>query len=354
MSERQLTFKENEIIQILNRVYLYFKEGAFAPAIGELERALSIDFEYSDVVNALKCANFWLEIEQRAAAIEGDYERGEFYQSQWRVFSGFVSRMENVSERCLFSLKYHVFGKALEHFSALAGDPDNPDTEILLRIGRCHKIRGNYEGAINFLEEASRLRRDDAVILAELADCYSLVNETRAAKVFFREAFFLDSRGVELAYLESPLILRLVAKLRERFSEPEIRDWIPVYGTIYGLFNVKRELRPLELGKLKQAIFQLEKDVEAAQAAPGAPARGPSHAPGGGPGPGRQADLRAAESGVQPGQAGLRAAPVARLINHYFWLIDHYLASGEERQKIDEVLERIKAVDPVVFREYTN
>jgi tetratricopeptide (TPR) repeat protein len=306
------------------------------------------------VVNALKCANFWLEIEQRAAAIEGDYERGEFYQSQWRVFSGFVSRMENVSERCLFSLKYHVFGKALEHFSALAGDPDNPDTEILLRIGRCHKIRGNYEGAINFLEEASRLRRDDAVILAELADCYSLVNETRAAKVFFREAFFLDSRGVELAYLESPLILRLVAKLRERFSEPEIRDWIPVYGTIYGLFNVKRELRPLELGKLKQAIFQLEKDVEAAQAAPGAPARGPSHAPGGGPGPGRQADLRAAESGVQPGQAGLRAAPVARLINHYFWLIDHYLASGEERQKIDEVLERIKAVDPVVFREYTN
>jgi hypothetical protein len=162
------------------------------------------------------------------------------------------------------------------------------------------------------------------VILAELADCYSLVNETRAAKVFFREAFFLDCRGVELAYLESPLIQRLVAKLRERFSEPEIRDWIPVYGTIYGLFNVKRELRPLELGKLKQAIYQLEKDVE--QAAPRA---------------GQQGGLRA-------------TAPVPRLINHYFWLIDHYLASGEERPKIEEVLERIKALDPVVFKEYTN
>jgi tetratricopeptide (TPR) repeat protein len=353
MTERQLTFKENEIMQILNRVYLRFKEGAFAPAIGELERALSIDFEYSDVVNALKCANFWLEIEQRVAAVSGDYERGEFYQSQWRVFSGFVSRMENVSERCLFSLKYHVFGKALEHYSALA-DPDNPDPEILLRIGRCHKIRGNYEGAISFLEEASRLRRDDAVILAELADCYSLVNETRAAKVFFREAFFLDSRGVELAYLESPLILRLVAKLRERFSEPEIRDWIPVYGTIYGLFNVKRELRPLELGKLKQAIFQLEKDVE--QAGRAAPRW---------PGAGQQSGMQPGAAGVQPGAASPRAAgraapagsqgsPVARLLNHYFWLIDHYLASGEERQKIDEVLERIKALDPVVFKEYTN
>jgi len=299
MTERQLTFKENEIMQILNRVYLSFKEGAFAPAIGELERALSIDFEYSDVVNALKCANFWLEVEQRAAAIDGVYERGEFYQGQWRVFSGFVSRMENVSERCLFSLKYHVFGKALEHYSALAGDPDNPDPEILLRIGRCHKIRGNYEGAINFLEEASRLRRDDAVILAELADCYSLVNETRAAKVFFREAFFLDCRGVELAYLESPLILRLVAKLRERFSEAEIRDWIPVYGTIYGLFNVKRELRPLELGKLKQAIFQLEKDVEqAAHASPGSQGAGPQA--GRGPPPGRRPGPPPPQTGGPP------------------------------------------------------
>ena len=315
MVERQLTFKENEIVQILNRVYLYFKEGAFPPAIEQLERALSIDFEYSDVANALKCANFWLEIDKRASSLEGDYERGEFYQNQWRVFNGFVSRMENVSERCLFSLKYYVFGKALEHYLALGSDPENPDPEVLLRIGRCHKIRGNFESAISCLEETSRIRREDPVVLAELADCYSLVNETRAAKVFFREAFFLDSRSVELAYLESPLIQRLVAKLRERFSEPEIRDWIPVYGTIYGLFNVKRELRPLELGKLKQAIYQLEKDVE---------------------------------------QSSSGAAPVARLINHYFWLIDHYLASGEERHKIEEVLERVKALDPVVYQEYTN
>jgi len=45
---------------------------------------------------------------------------------------------------------------------------------------------------------------------------------------------------------------------------------------------------------------------------------------------------------------------VPRLINHYFWLIDHYLASGEERQKIEEVLERIKALDPAIYKEYTN
>ena len=313
MVEKQLTFKENEIMQILNKVYLHFKDGEFAAAIGLLDRAIAIDFEYSDVTNALKCANFWLEIDARAETVDGDYERGEFYLSQWRVFSGFVSRMENVSERCLFSLKYHVFGRALELYQSLAGEPESSDPEVLLRIGRCHKIRGNYESAIDMLEEASRLKREDAGMLAELADCYSLVNESRAAKIFFREAFFLNSQAVDLAYLESPLIQRLAARLRERFSETELRDWIPVYATIYGLFNVKRELRPLELGKLKQAIYQLEKEAELA--------RGPA---------------------------------VPRLLNHYFWLIDHYLSSGEERQKIDEVLEKIRSLDPVVYKEYAN
>jgi tetratricopeptide (TPR) repeat protein len=314
MAERQLTFKENEIMQILNKVYLHFKEGEFAQAIELLERALEIDFEYSDIANALKCANFWREVTERSETAGGDYEQGEYYLSQWKVFTGFVSRMENVSERCLFSLKFHVFGRALAHYLALYNEAEGPDPAILLRIGRCHKGRGNYESAISFIEEASRQRREDAGILAELADCYSLVNENKAAKVFFREAFFLDPQAIELSYLESPMILRLVAKLRERFGEAEIRDWIPVYGAIYGLFNVKRELRPLELGKLKQAIYQLEKDLEQKR-----------------PGP-----------------------LVPRLINHYFWLIDHYLNCGEERTKIDDLLARIKSLDPAVYREYVN
>jgi tetratricopeptide (TPR) repeat protein len=314
MAERQLTFKENEIMQILNRVYLHFKEGEFDQAIELLERALEIDFEYSDIANALKCANFWREVTERSESVGGDYERGEYYLSQWKVFAGFVSRMENVSERCLFSLKFYIFGRALSHYLSLYNEAEGPDPAILLRIGRCHKGRGNFESAIRFIEEASRQKREDAGILAELADCYSLVNENRVAKVFFREAFFLDPQGIELSYLESPMIQRLMGKLRERFSEPEIRDWIPVYGVIYGLFNIKRELRPLELGKLKQAIYQLEKELEQK----------------------RQGPL------------------VPRLINHYFWLIDHYLSCGEERAKIDEILARIKNLDPGVYKEYAN
>jgi hypothetical protein len=60
------------------------------------------------------------------------------------------------------------------------------------------------------------------------------------------------------------------------------------------VFSVKREMKPLEFGKLKQSIFLLEREIES-----------------------------------EPRARGL----VPRLINRYFWLIDHYMAAGESREK---------------------
>jgi tetratricopeptide (TPR) repeat protein len=316
MAEKQLTFKENEIIQILNKVYLNFKEGRFSAAILLLERALSIDFEYPDIANALKCANFWVEKIEKFEEISGGYERGGYLLHQWRVFNAFCSRLEKISERCMFTIKYYVFGLALDNFDSLYSENDVNDAEILLAMGRCHKARGNLEDAIKFMEMASQQKREDAVILCELADCYSLVNENTTAKLFFREAFFLDPRVIEVSCLESPMIHKLIHKLKKNqgLSEAELSAWIPVYGTLYGLFNVKRELRPLELGKLKQSIYQLEKEY-----------------------------LKEHKEELIP-----------KILNHYFWLIDHYVSSGEDREKIEEILQKIKAIDQKIYRDYIN
>jgi tetratricopeptide (TPR) repeat protein len=315
MAEKQLTFKENEIIQILNKVYLNFKEGRLPAAISLLEQALSIDFENADIANALKCANFWVERLEKLEEISGGYERGGYLLHQWKVFNAFCARLEDISERCLFTLKYYVFGLALDNFRSLYSENDLNDPEILLAMGRCHKARGNFEDAIRFMEMGSQQKREDAVILCELADCYSLVNENKAAKLFFREAFFLNPQAIELSYLESPMIQRLVQKLRNRgLNDAELPEWIPVYGTLYGLFSVKRELRPLELGKLKQSIYQLEKEWQKEH----------------------QEQL------------------IPRIINHYFWLIDHYVSSGEEREKIEEILQKINEIDHKIYKEYIN
>ncbi len=164
------------------------------------------------------------------------------------------------------------------------------------------------------MEKANRGKPEDAAVLAELADCYAMVNRTREAKAFFREAFFIDPQAVDLGMMESTLIRRLADKVRELGrSGPEVNEWIPVYGTVYGVFTVKREMKPLELGKLKQSIFRLQKEIE-----------------------------------IEPRARGL----VPRLINRYFWLIDHCLSAGEGREKVEEILGKIRELDPRVYQEY--
>ena len=43
---------------------------------------------------------------------------------------------------------------------------------------------------------------------------------------------------------------------------------------------------------------------------------------------------------------------VPRLINHYFWLIDHYVNIKEDKAKIDDVLLRIKVLDKNIYNSY--
>jgi tetratricopeptide (TPR) repeat protein len=325
--------RDDGAIQLFDTACQALREGAFPDAIDSLERLLEIDVDSAGAASALKCAGFLKERLDGERAAADSFEQGEQLLALWRIFQAFAERLPDVPERVLFALKQYLFTSALACYLAAAPDAEQEggDPDVLLQVGRCCKGMGNYERAIECLEKANRERREDARILAELADCYSLVNESRAAKAFFREAFFIDPQAVDLDTLESPLIQRLAARVRSRGKEgPDLNEWIPVFGAVWGVFNVKREMKPLELGKLKQAIFQLEKDAQ-----PPAAAR-----------VGRM-------QGGSPPLARAPAAVVPRLITRYFWLIDHLLAGGESRERIDEVLARIRDLDPGVHAEYT-
>ena len=59
------------------------------------------------------------------------------------------------------------------------------------------------------------------------------------------------------------------------------------------------------------------------------------------------------ENEIQVSQDDKRALLVPRLINKYFWQIDHYVATNDDREKIQETLRKIKLLDEEVYRKYT-
>ena len=57
------------------------------------------------------------------------------------------------------------------------------------------------------------------------------------------------------------MIRRLAAKVASLgYKGLELSEWIPVYGAVLGIFAIKRELKAVEVGKLRQSIYQLEND----------------------------------------------------------------------------------------------
>jgi tetratricopeptide (TPR) repeat protein len=281
----------------------------------ELERALSIDFEHEGVVTSLKYANFWNDRQQRVDGLADPFERGEYLLAQWAVFQEFVDRVGPRVELTMNAFRRHVFRRALSFYREVYDDRSNRDTDLLVRIGRCYKGMGEYDRAMKFLRAAGTEKPDDAEVLAELADILALVNEPAQAKAFFREAFFTDPRKVDVTRLHSEMIQRLVRAVEDRgYSDEELLEWIPVYGVLLNVLNVKRELRSIEYGRLKQSIYELERELREGTG-----------------------DARL----IKP-----------RLINRYFWLIDHYVAVKETQGKIDEVKIKIRSVDADVYHKY--
>ena len=302
----------------LQQVLLLLRSGELEQAHAELHGILQHALNDPDVLYLLAGVNFWREKVKIADSKESDFEKGEFLVSQWKEFLPFMREKGKDREAVLYAIKRCAFSIALEHYLSLFRDDGVfQDPEVYRKVGLCHKALGDYERALELLDQAKDDNRDSSAILAELADCYALCGEMRFAKVLFREAFFKDASKVELCFLESDIITRLAEQVGAMgYRGEELLEWMPVYGLLFGVFNVKRALRSVEVGKLKQNIFWLKEELKSAP-------------------------------------ENKRRLLVPRLINHYFWLIDHLVSTDNDKVKINELLLEIKLLDEDIYEKYT-
>ncbi|WP_024470554.1 tetratricopeptide repeat protein, partial [Treponema pedis] len=216
----------------------------------------------ADIEYTLKGISFWGEKIKLAEQISTPLERGEYMIANWKPFLKFMERQGENREAVIYALKCAVFTMALKFYAELLREETVlQNAEPYLRVGLCYKALGDYERGLEFLKYAAELNKNSASVLAELADCYALYGEMKFSKAFFREAFFINPSDIELQFLESEIIKRLIRKVEKLgYSSELVSEWIPVYGVLDGVFNVKRELRSYEFGQLKQKIFLLENE----------------------------------------------------------------------------------------------
>jgi len=314
MENGQVSLRKSD--GLLKNAYEKLKASDAVTACVLMEQALGFDYENQEIKHALKCVHWWLEHTRRIDEIKNPFEKGSLFISLLKQYHVFLGQFKQIYDQCQYAVRYFVYSSALFFFIEVLKSPGNQhDPGLLLLVGRCYKGMGNYEEALDYLEKTVRIKREDPETLAEAADVNALLANIKAAKALFREAFFIDPSKIDLRYLESAFIQKLRDRVLELgYKDEELNEWIPVYGYLWGVFSVKRELKQMEVGRLKQSIFSLEAEYES--------------------------------------NSKRRKIIKPRLLNHYFWLIDYYENSREDSSLIEETLLKIKITDSAIYSMY--
>ena len=293
------------------------REGNFEHAGTCFQRVVFVDLEHEYAQSMLKMADYWVEKSRRYGFLPQN-ERVDFLLESWKSFNEVVlSRLEFVPDRALFAIRGWLFGQVAEYIEVQLKEKESP--QLYLKLGRAYKMRGDYDLAIEAYAEGVSMSREDPCLLAELADCYAIVDEEANARIFFREALFHGAMSIDFDYLDSAMITNLQKKVREIRPEDKYSpEWLGVYGVLWGLFSIAREMKPAEYARLNQSIHMLRSEIE------DIPVR--------------------------------REILVPRLIYRLFWLIDYYrnLTSEPEAAKarIRSALLDIRFLDERIAKEY--
>ncbi|HNX72698.1 MAG TPA: tetratricopeptide repeat protein [Spirochaetales bacterium] len=306
----------DRVSSLLEQGYECLKNVDLGNASRFFDEALHMDFDDSEVLFALKCSEFWAECLESLKKIDPPLQRGDFVLAQWKSFCTFLVRIGGDFERAKYAFRRFAFGMALDFFLSIPDEQKKVlGIEMEFRLGRCRKALGDYETALIHLERATKIRKDNAVYLAELADCYALSGEQNAAKILFREAFFLGPDKIDLDFIESDLVQKIAERVRAlNYPADKIAEWIPVYAEIEGVFSVKRELTAQESSRLNSSMFSLENEIRE--------------------NPSRTAALK----------------PL--LLNRYFWVLGNYKATNADEAKIDKLLQKVRVLDKDIYKQY--
>lgn len=287
----------------------------------EAQKIIAPLFEFeigcSELIYTNRCCMFWIDSNKRLKSISDPFERSENLLPEWKTYKSFISREPETYEEANYAIQKGFFSGALKNFELLFDDKDAfQRAEAYKRAGICCKELGDYEKARTLIKESTSISPNSASAIAELADCYCLCGDERIGKLLFREAFFVNPEVIDLDFMESELIKFLIQTTKSKgYSGRQLQYWIPIYGILSGILTVKRDLTSQEVAKLINNVFALESEYK---------------------------DPCCDASILVP-----------KLLNNYFWLIDHYMKHRENNARINEILLKVKILDSNIYEMYT-
>jgi tetratricopeptide (TPR) repeat protein len=319
-NDRQMTFSENSFINLLNEGYSLMREGNFFEAVKGLEDLMNKDPDFPGVIDAYRTARFWYNRVDELNSIPSGKRKADFLMSEWAVYDNYAQENKAYNSNAYKSIMTYVFSMASENYrDAFVKQEESTDNfDLLLNLGNCFLRLGEYQKAVDTLEYVGKSYNSNARLLSILAEANYHLGETTKSLWYFREAFFIDPSEINLDLIKAEPVKRLYdIALQKCSSAIDPKEWIPVFGFIYDIFYVRKNLQERQVDIIKDDLYRLEINFQ------------------------QMNKDQIETSNVLP-----------RLLNRYLWLLDYYEFQNYSYENITQIKARLMNIDPNLFEEY--
>lgn len=214
------------------------------------------------------------------------------------------------------AVRYYIFHLALKYYQTIIENMDTSsnvvDVDLMIKVSKCYREIGEIDKSIELLEEVRQYDLYDSSVLANLADAYFEIRDTEASKLFFREAFFWDPQRIDIFDMKSMIIKKLIKIVMDNgYRGEEVNEWIPIYGVIENIFDVRRELSQEEVNLILERVRHMESQYNS--------------------------------------NRNWRNILEPRLLNSYVWLIDYYFLQVEDYEVARSIGKILQKFSPSVY-----
>ncbi len=287
--------------------------GDFKSALQYFSEMLDNNPDHLNAQCGYRIANFWfnrLDILHKKAKDEKYIEQ---LMNQWEVFEDYTDKYDLQTSEVYPGILRFMHRQVSSILPFLTSEQRSLENQhgILTKIGEIFLQEKDWDYAIQALEAARTLRKDDALILAYLGEAYYQADNNHRAMVMLREAFFINPERIPLHLLNNTPTQKILAEMKESgIKNQDLAEWLPVFGALLGVFTVKRSLSNSQLQDLNRNTMNLEEAYR------------------------NNSD----HSKILP-----------RLLNHYLWLLDYFFIQDKNNMAISEIVSRVKSLDERVY-----
>ncbi len=316
-TDGQLTFEDSPLSAKFNEALSFIEKGNLQQTLEIMEEIFQENPEFTGVIDTMKSIKFWQNRWMKVHQFPEGYERANYLFDEWNNYNGFIINSKINYEQIIIYLKNLIFKNIIKNLIFAYHQSDIPNIDILLQIGEIFIGIEEYQKAIESFEYARMFKKKDAYILSLLAAAYFKINTIDKAKVLLWEAFLYNPQKIDLSKIDINFIHQIVDYINKEYnlSETLVLEWIPVYGVLLNIFNVKREINGDELAKLNQETQELENEFYV-----------------------KQFDDKKI---IEP-----------RLIKRYFWLLDYYTLQNKNKDYIKIYLNKLKDINRSIYEKY--